>query len=228
VRLRSRSALARWKPAAPRARSRRRTASRNPYALSLAHGSSVAGSGASCARPGSAAPEARAQSEYVPAEPAAQTDAATLATLDLALEGRTSAVLGGEALHGRDQVLAGEQAGADRNEHGALGENLRLRSPVRGLGGARRARRSAPGAGGRAAGRAPRAGRSAARAGGAASTGAGCLSSAGALGGGPLGARAAGSHLFSYSRLALIWETIEHVFVHERLPRVTGRAMKNS
>lgn len=34
--------------------------------------------------------------------------------------------------------------------------------------------------------------------------------------------------LFSYSRLALIWEMIEHVFVHGRLSRVTRQAMKNS
>src|ERR1700679_3395696 len=59
-------------------------------------------------------------------EPVARAGAAALVALELTLDGGPGAVLGGQDLHGRDQVLPRQQAGADRHEHGALGQDLRL------------------------------------------------------------------------------------------------------
>ena len=60
--------------------------------------------------------------------------AAALVALDLALEAGARAVLGGEALDGRDEVVAREQARADRNQRSALGDHLDLRDGRLGLG----------------------------------------------------------------------------------------------
>src|SRR4029077_5444377 len=51
---------------------------------------------------------------------------ATLVALDLTLDARASAVLGGETLDGGDEVVTGQEAGTDRDEHGALGDLLGL------------------------------------------------------------------------------------------------------
>ena len=60
-------------------------------------------------------------------EAVARGGAAALVALELALEADDRvAVLGGQTLDGRDQVVAGQEAGADRHQHGALGDLLGL------------------------------------------------------------------------------------------------------
>src|ERR1700733_11005002 len=77
--------------------------------------------------------ESRTCPPALPLKPVARGGSATLVALELPLEPRASAVLGGHAFDGRDQVVAGEQAGADWNEDRPFGDDLGLRGPALGL-----------------------------------------------------------------------------------------------
>src|SRR5438270_441620 len=69
--------------------------------------------------------------------------AAALVALELALDAGTGAVPGGQATYPGDEVLAGQEAGPEGDEDGALGELLDL--PDAGLRLGRRARGAADG-----------------------------------------------------------------------------------